>query len=266
MGLVQAPPTLDVAVLLCLCLQHGRQTVPSNEELGDLAQTVLVRCVRALRARDEVGFQFYRRQDNATREGMAYHFDYLTILTSGALDAEARIARQVYGLEDVPANKTNFRSHEFRRRLRLAGADRLVDILEDTQFQKFQRFLGALRNSVHSISLRGFALERRGEQEASFLQVFEGNRDILEASSALGPRSDAGVERQPGIKGFDVVIEPYTCALRLSELGFKYIDQIAEATDVERLLADDSAQDLMTRPPENRIFGGDIRLRVDALG
>ena len=249
-----------------VCLQHGRRKVSNNKKLGDLAQTVMVRCDRALRARDEVGFQFYRRQDNATREGMAYHFDYLTILTSGALDAEARIARQVYGLEKVPANKTNFRSHEFRERLRRAGAGRLADILEDKQFRNFQRFLGALRNSVHSTGLRGFALERRGEQEASFLQVFEGNEDILKASSALGPRSDVGVEQQPGIKGFEVVIEPYTCALRLSELGLTYIDQIAEATDVERLLAGDSAQDLMTRPPESGIFGGDIRRRVDALG
>ena len=248
------------------CLQHGRENSTSNEELGDLAGTILVRCVRVLQARDEIGFQFYQRQNNAARNAMLYHFDYLTILLSGALDAEARIARRVYGIGNVRLRQTNFRNHGFRQCLKRAGALRLTDLLEDVRFQGFQRFLGALRNSVHSIGLRGFGLERPGEPESSFLQVFEDDKAMLEALSALGPPSDMGVQRQFGIKGYEVAIEPYTCAVRLCELGFKYVGQIAEATEVERLLATDSAAGLLTGPPDNRIFGGDTRLRVEALG
>jgi hypothetical protein len=43
-----------------------------------LGNSILDRCVRVLQARDEVGFQFYKRQDNSTRDAMLYHFDYLT--------------------------------------------------------------------------------------------------------------------------------------------------------------------------------------------
>ena len=50
------------------CLQYGQETHTQNEELGDLAGTILERCVRVLQARDEVGFRFYQRQDYTTRD------------------------------------------------------------------------------------------------------------------------------------------------------------------------------------------------------
>ena len=246
------------------CLQYGRETHTQNEELGDLAGTILNRCVRVLQARDEVGFRFYQRQDYTTRDEMLYHFDYLTILLSGTFDAEARIARQVYEITKVPERSTSFRNHDFRKALRDAGGQSLADVVNDVSFQAFQRFLGVLRNSIHSVGLRGLGVSRAGEQGSSLGRVFEGGKDIWEAAVALGSCDDIGVTKHKA--GSEVAVEPYTCAVRLCELGFRYVNHVAEATDVERLLAAGPTAELLAGPPEDRIFGSNIRRRIDALG
>ena len=246
------------------CLQYGRETHTQNKELGDLAGTILNRCVRVLQARDEVGFRFYQRQDYTTRDEMLYHFDYLTILLSGTFDAEARIARQVYEITKVPARSTSFRNHDFRKALRDAGGQSLADVVNDVSFQAFQRFLGVLRNSIHSVGLHGLGVSRAGEQESSLGRVFEGDKDIWEAAVALGSCDDIGVTKHKA--GSEVAVEPYTCAVRLCELGFRYVNHVAEATDVERLLAAGPTAELLAGPPEDSIFGSNIRRRIDALG
>ena len=195
---------------------------------------------------------------------MLYHFDYLTILLSGTFDAEARIARQVYEITKVPARSTSFRNHDFRKALRDAGGQSLADVVNDVSFQAFQRFLGVLRNSIHSVGLHGLGVSRAGEQESSLGRVFEGDKDIWEAAVALGSCDDIGVTKHKA--GSKVAVEPYTCAVRLCELGFRYVNHVAEATDVERLLAAGPTAELLAGPPEDSIFGSNIRRRIDALG
>ena len=245
------------------CLQRDRDTPNANEQLGDLAGTILTRCLRALQARDEVGFRFYRRQNNTTRSEMLYHFDYLTLLLAGAFDAGARIARLVCGLEDINLRAVNFRSQQFRQALRANGASSLGDVIDNRSFQMFQRFLGALRNSIHGTGLRGVGLDRAGEPEVSLVQVFEDHEDISEVSAAIGSREDLGVAREAGL---GVTVEPYTCAVRLCEIGLEHLNGIAEATDVGRLLTEESRAGLLAGPPEDRIFGSETRRRIGALG
>jgi len=48
-----------------------------------LGQSVLMRCARALEARDAIGFNFYIPQNNDVRDAIMYHFDYLMLLLSG---------------------------------------------------------------------------------------------------------------------------------------------------------------------------------------
>ncbi|GAG72557.1 unnamed protein product, partial [marine sediment metagenome] len=68
----------------------------STDKLIYLGQSILIRCARALEARDSIGCQFYVPQSGSTRDITMYHFDYLTLLLSGAIDAQARIAHRVY--------------------------------------------------------------------------------------------------------------------------------------------------------------------------
>lgn len=245
------------------CLQYDQDMSNSNHYLGNLADTVLTRCLRALQARDEVGFRFYRRQHNSTRSEMLYHFDYLTILLTGAFDAAARIAHHVYALSNINVRAVNFRNQQFRQALRTSGGARLARVIDDGHFQAFQKFLAVLRNSIHGAGLHGIGVDRVGEPEVSLVSVFEDHENVWEKSVALGSPDDLGVTRQPGI---GVALEPYTCAVRLCELGLAHVNSIAEATDIERLLADEARATLLTEPPDDRVFGRDIRRRIGTLG
>jgi hypothetical protein len=53
----------------------------------------------------------------------------------------------------------------------------------------------------------------------------------------------------------------------LSDIGLRYVNEIAEATDVSQLLPSGvSIGDLPHGAPEDNVFGSEIRRRIDALG
>lgn len=99
--------------------------VEASKVLGDdilnLGQSIMVRCMRALEARDAIGEQFYLPQNNDTRDAILYHFDYLTLLLSGVFDALARVAYRVYQIQKPTDEKyASFRRKEFTTRLEIA--------------------------------------------------------------------------------------------------------------------------------------------------
>lgn len=168
----------------------------------------------------------------------------------------------MYEVNAVPKRRTSFRDGKFRDAIANAGGTSLTSVLNDRCFLEFQRLLGALRNSVHSTGLRGVGVSRSGQPQSSVVRVFEDAQAIWDASNALGSRSDFGVTEADG-----VVIEPYTFVVRFSELGLRYVNKIAEATDVARMLPPSHAvSDLLNEPPHDGVFAADIRRRVDALG
>lgn len=88
--------------------------------------------------------------------------------------------------------------------------------------------------------------------------MFSSARSILGAPGVLGVTTTAAGE---------VAIEPYTSAVWLADLGLRYVNEIAEGTDVSRLLpAGVSINDLPNGPPEDNVFASEIRRRIDALG
>ncbi|MGE0043000.1 MAG: hypothetical protein AB7H88_20590 [Vicinamibacterales bacterium] len=236
------------------CIRRGSEAKDKMEYLGN---TILDRCERVMQAVDEVGWQFHRRQSNTTRQTMLYHFDYLALLLSGALDAEAQVCRTAYGLT-VPPSRTHFRYEPFRKQLRAAGGTRLADLLVSDGYRDFQQFLGALRNSIHGTGIRGMGYVKGGEPERSLVQIFDNDQVIWEASGKLG-RDIVGVA---GVAG-GVAIEPYTCASWLARSGFYWVNRIGELTEVERLVSGDTK--LMNGPPNGRFWDPDTRRRVSAL-
>jgi hypothetical protein len=70
-----------------------------KDNITELSGSILTRCSRAIVARDNIGFQFYDYQGNDSTDKIMYHFDYLTLLLSGAIDAQARVAHRVYGIK-----------------------------------------------------------------------------------------------------------------------------------------------------------------------
>jgi hypothetical protein len=236
------------------CLIRGKETGDKTEYLGN---TILDRCVRVMQAVDEIGWQFHRSQNNSTRDSILYHFDYLTLLLSGALDTQARVCRIAYRLS-ASESRSSFRNPQLIKQLQAAGATKLADALTSTKYSAFQKLLGALRNSIHGAGLRGLGYVRGGEPERSLVQIFEEDRVIWEESGTLG-RSAVGVVGVGGVR-----IEPYTCANWLARTGLQWINLIAQLTDVERLLSS-TPRELRDGPPDDRHWNGDTRRRVSAL-
>ena len=95
------------------------------------------------------------------------------------------------------------------------------------------------------------------------VRVFEGADTVWEKSDLLGSRTDMGVTDLAG-----VAVEPFTWAVRLAEIGFRYVNEVADATDIARLLpAGEAIQDLPNDPPiDDHIYGSDTSRRIGALG
>jgi hypothetical protein len=241
------------------CLRRGSTMHDDTDHLGN---GILVRAVRALQARDEVGYQFYRRQNNTTRDEMLYHFDYLTLMLSGIFDAQARVARLTYDIHRPSVAKTKFRNPAFPEALRASGATELYEVVTAQDFRDFGDVLAGLRNSVHGTALSGMGVSRADDlEQSSVVRIYEDADRIWDAAGRLGMRDAFGISRLLG-----VVIEPYSCAAQLVDVGFDYINGIAAATDVSRLVPADNDVDLPTGPGDDRVFGGETARRVDALG
>jgi len=241
------------------CLVRSRATHDNSEYLGN---TILDRCVRVLQARDEIGFRFYQRQNNTTRDEMLYHFDYLTVMLSGVFDAQARVARLAHSITKPALVRTSFRNRGFVAALKEANAKRLVDVVSDSQFERFQVFLAALRNSVHGAGLRGLGISRNREPEGSLVRVFESATDVWECADFAGEREVAGVTGAVG-----VCFEPYTCATAIARYGLGFVDRIAAATDLSKLLPKErDLTGLPDAPPSDGHWSPSVRSRVDLLG
>jgi hypothetical protein len=212
----------------------------------NIGQSMLERCFRTLQARDEIAKQFYLNQDINTRDLTMYHFDYLTLLLSGAFDAEAAIANLVYGL-GLKDFDVSFRKQSFIDALNKSHAQRLVSEVTSPRCCQLMIMLHKLRNTIHSAGLNTYGLVQLSRPEASFATVPESFRDKLEqAAISLGGLDCWGLRHdnflvhnsETGINtpSYEISIEPYTYASRLVDEWFSLIDDIAGAIEVERLL------------------------------
>jgi hypothetical protein len=212
-----------------------------KDDTLDLGQSILIRCDRAMQARDAIGAQFYAPQDNDTRDTMMYHFDYLTLLLVGAFDAQARIAHRAYRLEKLLKEKqislTRQNDNKFLDGLGKppnAVAVKLYDIWTGNDFESIKTLLFGLRNTIHSAGLgsRAVGTSSQSMNDLSFVDVPTDNAiDIWKAAQQLQGLEYWGLVKDNG----SVMFEPYTYASALIHECFKLINQIASATDVAGL-------------------------------
>ena len=119
-----------------------------NRVASTLNTAIRRRCIRALQGQDELGRLFFGQRDSSDdRDRMAYHFEYVTLLLHGAIDAQTRAVRQIYDVSLKP--KPSFRSAPFRVGLRAKGAGGLCDLVETGGIQDFLVALSTIRNRIH---------------------------------------------------------------------------------------------------------------------
>lgn len=236
-----------------------------GDDIIYLGQSILFRCVRALEARDAIGIQFYLPQNNNTRDAMMYHFDYLTLVLAGAFDAQARIARRAYRVDQPRERYASFRRSDFQEALRDSGANELYRIVSGQHFQDVMTLLYQLRNTIHGAGLPTVAFMSGTDPQASFVRLLPEHRDtLLEAAERCGSLGRWGLMRMSD----EAFFEPFSYSTVLVHECFKLIDAIAAATEVTGLFPTGHAvPPLPDGPPEdNDTFSKAKRKRVSLLG
>jgi hypothetical protein len=230
-----------------------------------LAESALVRCMRALQPRDEIGALFYMPQSNESRDAIMYHFDYLALLLMGAFDAQARVARRAYGINRPNDKNTGFRRDKFLKALNGGSATALHSFVCDQHFRDLGDLIREIRNSVHSSIWPTIASEYSGEPEESFIKVPPPYQDkIWQAALRCGSADDWGLQQ---LKDFSMVLlEPYSYAVNLIDKCFRQIDEIARLTDVRRLFPPDfDMTRVEDKAPYDDVFIEFVRQRIQLL-
>jgi hypothetical protein len=237
-----------------------------GDDILYLGQSILVRCIRALEARDAVGVQFYLPQNNNTRDAMMYHFEYLLLLLTGAFDAQARVAHRAYGVKRPSEFGADFRKSRFLSGMKTGGGDKLCSLVSSDRFKNIDTLLRKPRNTIHGAGFPPFAVLTEDQQQASFVTVLPNyEQDLRKAAEQCDSLEHWGLLLSPTN---ELQIEPYTYSVALVDACFEFIDQIASATDITGLFP--SGHDvpaLPEGPPENRgVFQEDVCRRLAILG
>lgn len=229
------------------CLAAGKG---KHSDLPRLGESILVRCVRALEARDAIGIQFYLPQNKMDSDQMMYHFDYLTLVIAGALDAQARIAKIAYQI-DLDDRWASFRGKEFVKALKLKGTQELHDFVNEQRFKDVTTLLYNLRNTIHAAALKIVTYQEEARPRHSLIEVPANmHESIWGAAERLGGPDIWGLIKKP----FGIFLEPYSYATTLVEKSFSVIDAIATATDFKKLFPSNQPPLLTEAAPADRIF------------
>jgi hypothetical protein len=193
---------------------------------------------------------------------MMYHFDYLTLVLAGAIDAQTRIAHRAY---KIAGNEryASFRDKDkkFRRALEKNGAQELIQIIDATHFNNFLTLLYEPRNTIHGAAMQTTAYLQNSEPESSFVMIPEPiAQKLLASAEQLGGAGAWGLAPCPPL---GILLEPYTYSVALVREGLATIDRIASATDVNRLFSSDQQiPEIMQAMPDDKVFRWAKRLAL----
>ncbi len=243
------------------CVQAGGY----DSSLWNLSSSVLNRCYTVLQARDEIGKQFYGDADHQT---ILYHFNYLFLLITGALDAQARIIHENYTFNG-PMQSAGFRKDSYLKKLEQIPA--LHAVISKPGNKALIELLHSLRNTIHGSGHKAHEHQFPGvERELDISLSNEIADDVWTAALNLGCTRIDGIYRrelksfivngvEQGEKVF-VHVEPYNFASYLIDHAFKLFDEIAKETEVT---IPDASKPLPNSMPDDWVFRAN---RFDLLG
>ncbi len=239
---------------------HAADELLGNN-VGKIADSCQMRCVRALQARDAIGIQFYWSKGSYDIENILHHFEDLLINLAGALDSQAAIANCTYG-SPSKGSRINFRDGGLKKTIRENGTGELYQLINEKRFIDVCKMLYYLRKTIHAASLEMvvFSKESGRRQFLIWLQT-DSDRTILDAAERLGSVDRWGLIKEP----MGWFLEPYSYALALVEECFDLIDSIAKTTDIELFFSNEREMPkLKERPAAD--YPPNQASRVELLG
>jgi hypothetical protein len=231
-------------------------TTESAGQFHDLEQSMHMRVVDLLKARDGVGFQALRRQTNATLDDMLYHLRAAVPTAAALFDSIAVFARLAFGIDTSmvggPA-RVSLRIAAFRQALRREGAGQLADLAGACG--PLWQMLRALRDPViHGSGLSGTGfLKIPGVNESRLTLRPDQAQAVLRAAQCVGESAEAwGLQqRSRGEPQVELLLFTHRFSLTL----------IRTSDRIVRALADD-----LGAPPLDREASGQEMDRVWKYG
>jgi hypothetical protein len=249
----------------------GRARRP--DDTYQLSKSVLVRCMRALEARDALGQLFYVPNYDSITDRVVYHFDYLTLILYGAFDALARVAHRAYEIKKPTERYAGFRGPEFRDQLRKARALDLEQLVSDPRVQDLLFVLGELRNNIHGAAIEAWNAGSLENLNAAEVEVPDNQAaNMWGRFTSLGTPLHWGVRQRPPTSSrqthpYSLRIEPYAFATKALAECLPIINEIMGRTEVTRLLPPGfNMADLRTGPQDHEFFPRKLRHEIRSLG
>lgn len=217
--------------------------------LSPLGWSVLNRYSRALQARDEIGRLFYMPKTSSSEDLMAYHFDYLTLLLTGALDAQALIINTVYSL-GLKRDQCGLTRGNFKQALKTNSDTSNLESIRSSK-EGFIKILFDLRNMIHSSSL---------ETDFSVPETYP--NELLERIYQYDPSDNWGIQKQnqtvvtngsnPTLH-IKYSVDRYNLAHGLINEATKLINSLIDETKIENYLDTNSRSKISINPPASMI-------------
>lgn len=209
-----------------------------NEDERYLGISVINRCSSALQARDELDKLFYMPGEYGSSDKRKYHFDYLTLLLTGALDALALILNRLYKmhLSSSDCSLSPFRA-KFKNKLSTEpDASHIFQLIESKSISLFLEILYRLRNRIHSISLEESMSIPQTNVDILLDQIYD--FDPVNHCGMTKQRVIAYINNNPPVPHYDIKIDKHLLASRLLDETCKLIDQIMDLSTPKNINGD----------------------------
>lgn len=246
------------------CVQSWIAT--KDEQVLMLGQATITRVDRALRSRDRLWEQTQRAPSGNAFDEAMYCLEQVLLMLSGAFDAVARVATLVYKPQtskgkDWEVKRASWREDGWRMALG-TPAPLLANTMKlGTPERDALELVARLRNMVHGEGLEALRLAEGG-RDAEFVVVpKQEEQALLDSLSRAGGAAAWGVVRH-GIGR--VLLDPALYVESLIPAATRSLNRLMEVTEVEKLPGVKEG-DLPAGPPEDELFGADVRRRLLAL-
>ena len=229
-----------------------------------VAQSALERTERALRARDRMHerLQLTPNRDSVTEA--IFYFDVTLLMLGGAFDGLARVAHITHSLKGSPRS-ASWGSKEWLKKLGNANKP-LADAMQPEQpFRDARELVAALRNTIHSMSLRTVTHQALGRRDELVLVPSDIAPDLEAVVNRLRTADEFGVTREADQR---LYIRPGTYVEVALPIVAEALNGVMDLTPVAQLPGVDPAF-LTTGPPTDRndnVWAPDIRAQIWRLG
>jgi len=223
-------------------LKKGPNLGNLKDSLTTLSRSVLDRCYTLLQIRDELGKQFYGDNDY---EVVLYHFNYFSLLVTGILDAQARIAFEIFNIEGNSPRGAGFNESKkpFLSKLE-KKAPSLHQLITGKKNNALIELLHCLRNTIHGSGHT--AQDKMGFSNGLHIILsIEAGKEEWKYGKILDCTEKEGLfehkPRQLTVNGFeqgpqvDYLVEPYNFVSYLLEHTFNLVNMIAKETNITEI-------------------------------